>query len=147
IGDALGILLHSERDSTVTGQSRQSMEILGFLQILSFIVVTGLHVMFFVLEAILWTRPKGMAVFNLTPVQAQASAVLAANQGVYNLGLAIGLIVSLFVPSGNAVAAFILAYIAAVGIYGAFTVSIRILFLQSVPALVALALLWSRNLS
>ena len=50
------------------------------------------HVFFFVLEAFLWKKPFGRKVFRTTPEFAEQSAALAANQGLYNLFLAAGLV-------------------------------------------------------
>ena len=57
------------------------------------------HVYFLYLEMFLWTKPKGLATFGNTIEKAQASAVLAANQGLYNGFLAAGLIWGLLHPN------------------------------------------------
>lgn len=49
------------------------------------------HVWFLVLEMFLWRTPFGMRTFGTTPPQAEATAGLAANQGIYNGILAAGL--------------------------------------------------------
>ena len=54
-------------------------------------VVAALHVFFMVLEMFLWDTPHGRRAFGLTPEMAQATARLAANQGLYNGFLAAGL--------------------------------------------------------
>ena len=46
--------------------------------------VALLHLYFLVLEMFFWNKPLGCRVFGLTPGFAQASAALAANQGLYN---------------------------------------------------------------
>ena len=51
-----------------------------------------LHFYFLVLEMFLWTKPAGLRAFGLTPDRAEASRVLAANQGLYNGVLGAGLI-------------------------------------------------------
>jgi putative membrane protein len=61
-------------------------------------VVAALHVFFVVLEMFLWTRPLGLKVFRNTIEKARDSAVLAANQGLYNGFLAAGLVWGLFHP-------------------------------------------------
>ncbi len=102
------------------------------------------HLWFLVLEMFLWTRPLGMKTFRTTPEYARQSASLAANQGLYNGFLAAGLLWSLLHPDGavaRQIALFFLACVAVAGIAGAITVSKRIFFVQSVPALVGLALL------
>ena len=54
-------------------------------------LVAALHLYFLVLEMFLWTKPAGMKAFGLSPEEAAGSAVLAANQGLYNGFLAAGL--------------------------------------------------------
>jgi putative membrane protein len=73
-------------------------------------------------------------------------AVLAANQGLYNGFLAAGLVFALLYPdpvASRAIATFFLASVIAAGLYGAWSVSRRILFVQAAPALVALAAVWA----
>ena len=109
------------------------------------VVVAALHVYFLVLEMFLWRTPFGRRTFRTTAEAAESSAVLAANQGLYNGFLAAGLLWALFwfgVPGGRAVLTFFLACVIVAGIYGAATVSRRILLVQAVPAAVALLPLW-----
>jgi putative membrane protein len=101
-----------------------------------------LHVYILVLEMFLWTTPKGQKAFNLTPEFAQATKVLAANQGLYNGFLAAGLFWGLWLgPAGGGVKVFFLLCVAVAGLYGAATASRRILYIQTVPASLGLALL------
>jgi putative membrane protein len=103
------------------------------------------HILFLVLEMFLWTKPAGLAVFRQTAEQAQASAVLAANQGLYNGFLAAGLLWSLLQSDAGfsfQSKFFFLACVIVAGLYGAYSVNIRILFVQALPAAVALALVW-----
>ena len=62
-------------------------------------VVAALHVYFLVLEMFLWTKPLGLKTFRNTIEKATDSAVLAANQGLYNGFLAAGLFWGLFHPN------------------------------------------------
>ena len=55
-------------------------------------LVAALHLYFLVLEMFLWTKPLGLKTFRNTPEKAAESAVLAANQGLYNGFLAAGLV-------------------------------------------------------
>ena len=105
------------------------------------LLVALLHLGFLVLEMFLWQKPLGRRVFRLSPEQAAATSVLAANQGLYNGFLAAGLFWSL-VPSAHAdeVRIFFLLCVLIAGIYGAFSVSRRILFIQAAPAAIGLAL-------
>ena len=107
-------------------------------------LVAALHLYFLVLEMFLWTEPLGLKTFRNSPEKAAETAVLAANQGLYNGFLAAGLIWGL-VQSVPAFAfetkTFFLLCVIVAGIYGAATVSRRILFVQAAPAALALILL------
>jgi putative membrane protein len=100
-----------------------------------------LHVSFGVLEMFLWRTPYGMRAFGTTPQQAETSAALAANQGLYNWILAAGLGWSLVAPEPTAFAfrVFFLGAVIVAGIYGGLTVSRRILVVQALPAALGLA--------
>jgi putative membrane protein len=105
-------------------------------------LVALLHVWILVLEMFLWTKAPGRKAFNLTPEFAEATRVLAANQGLYNGFLAAGLAWGLWLgPAGTGVKVFFLGCVAVAGLYGAATASRRILFIQTVPAALGLALL------
>jgi len=109
------------------------------------VAVAALHVFFLVLEMFLWTTPFGRRTFRTTPEFAESSKILAANQGLYNGFLAAGLIWGLIaygVQAGRPILTFCLVCIVIAGVYGAATVSRRILLIQAVPALVAAGLLW-----
>jgi putative membrane protein len=108
-------------------------------------LVAALHVYFLVLEMFLWTKPVGLRIFHNTPEKARDSAVLAANQGLYNGFLAAGLIWGLLhaAPAfAFQIKVFFLLCVVVAGVYGAATVSMRILYVQAVPAVLALLLLW-----
>jgi putative membrane protein len=93
----------------------------------------------------LWRTPRGLRSFGMTQEVADSSARLAANQGLYNGFLAAGLLWGLLaygVVSGRAILSFFLACIVIAGLYGGATVNRRIVLIQSVPAAVALALVW-----
>ena len=101
-------------------------------------LVALLHLYFLVLEMFLWTTPKGRKVFGTTTEFAEASKVLAANQGLYNGFLAAGLVWGL-VRGDAATQLFFLACVVVAGLYGAATVGKKILFVQAVPAGLAIA--------
>lgn len=108
-------------------------------------LVALLHVWILVLEMFLWTRPAGLKAFRNTPEKARDTAVLAANQGLYNGFLAAGLVFGLLYPAQPAalhIQSFFLACVAVAGVYGAATAAKKILYIQTVPALIALALVW-----
>ena len=104
-------------------------------------IVAVLHVYFLVLEMFLWTKPAGLRAFGQTPERAEASKVLAANQGLYNGFLAAGLFWSLGLGDrGRQVAIFFLACVIVAGLFGAATASRKILYFQALPGIIALVL-------
>lgn len=109
-------------------------------------LVALLHLWFLVLEMFLWTKPYGRRAFGLTTEKAEATKALAANQGLYNGFLAAGLAWGLYAGAdGYPVKVFFLGCIIVAGIFGAATASRKILWVQAVPAAVALALVcWTQ---
>ena len=105
------------------------------------VLVTAIHVYIVVLEMFLWRTPRGMQAFGTDQAFADRSAPLAANQGLYNGFLVAGLVWGLLAgdPVGYQVRIFFLGCVIVAGIYGAATVSRRILLVQAVPAALALA--------
>ncbi|ALW89671.1 DUF1304 domain-containing protein [Deinococcus actinosclerus] len=107
-------------------------------------LIALLHVYILVLEMFLWTTPRAMKAFGTTPDLAAQTRVMAGNQGLYNGFLAAGLIWGLITGSA-AIQLFFLACVAVAGLYGAATANRRILFIQTVPAALAiLAVLLAR---
>ncbi len=101
------------------------------------------HVWAMVLEMFLWTKPLGRKTFGLSKEDAETSKTLAANQGLYNGFLAAGLVLSFFVASPDTaftLQVFFLACVSLAGLYGAVTANTSILFMQGMPAMIALAL-------
>lgn len=98
------------------------------------------HVGFLVLEMFLWRTAFGRRTFGTTVRLAEATATLAANQGLYNGILAAGLAWSLVAPEPTAFAfrVFFLGAVIAAGVYGGLTVSRRILLVQALPAALGL---------
>jgi putative membrane protein len=97
------------------------------------------HVGFLVLEMFLWTTPYALKSFGMTEDFAKASAVLAANQGLYNGFLAAGLIWGLIAgENGFAIKVFFLTCVIVAGLFGAATAKMSILYAQALPATVAL---------
>jgi putative membrane protein len=110
-------------------------------------LVALLHAGFLALEMFLWTTPFGLKTFNMTPEVAASSAVLAANQGLYNGFLAAGLVWGLVAKTNaTAIKVFFLGCVIVAGIFGAATAKPSILFVQALPAALALlAVLASRR--
>ena len=96
------------------------------------------HVGIMILEMFFWTSPFGLKAFNQTSEAAKASATLAANQGLYNGFLAAGLIWALLSMRRDVVI-FFLACVLVAGLYGGLTAKRSILFVQALPAALALA--------
>jgi putative membrane protein len=103
--------------------------------------VAILHLVFMILEMFLWTRPLGRRIFGLKREFADQTAVLAANQGLYNGFLAAGLVWGLVSRQpANDISVFFLACVIIAGLYGAWTVKPSILFIQALPGAIALLL-------
>jgi putative membrane protein len=117
------------------------MKIVGSVLV---IVVALIHLYILWLEMFAWATPRGRAAFGTTEQFAQESKVLAANQGLYNGFLAAGLIWAVAADS-LAAKIFFLACVAIAGIYGAATSSRRILYVQTLPAVVALVVVLIGN--
>ena len=104
-------------------------------------VIALLHLGFLILEMFLWNHPFGRKTFRMTAEYSQASASLAANQGLYNGFLAAGLIWGL-VSGEFSVKLFFLVCVLIAGIFGGFTAKRSILLIQALPALLGLILLY-----
>jgi putative membrane protein len=106
-------------------------------------IVALLHLSFLVLEMFLWTKPAGRRVFGLSREMAEATATLAANQGLYNGFLAAGLLWGLLAgPDGFWVKIFFTSCVVVAGVFGALTASRSIFWVQALPGLLALTLVW-----
>ena len=107
-------------------------------------VVAVVHVYIVVLEMLLGRKPLGRRIFKTTVEQAEQTATLAANQGLYNGFLAAGLVWALLASDElrRPIGTFFLACVAVAGLFGAATVSRRILFIQTLPAAAGLVALW-----
>ncbi|MBK7686082.1 MAG: DUF1304 domain-containing protein [Rhodocyclaceae bacterium] len=106
------------------------------------VAVALLHLYFMILEMFLWDKPAGLKAFALTPEFAAASKTLAANQGLYNGFLVAGLIWGLLLGAdGIQIKTFFLGCVIVAGVYGGLTVKMKILYVQALPAAIALVLL------
>jgi putative membrane protein len=113
---------------------------MSIIAIVLVVLVALLHLYFLVLEMFLWTKPLGLKVFAQSHEKAEQSKVLAANQGLYNGFLAAGLLWAV-ATAQQPVALFFLGCVVVAGLYGAMTVNRKILFVQALPALAAIAAL------
>jgi putative membrane protein len=121
--------------------SRRFATVQGMVEVAAVLVaiVAAIHVYILVLEMFLWRTPRGLKSFHMDQDFADRSATLAANQGLYNGFLAAGLTWGLLAadPVGFQAKLFFLACVIVAGLYGAATVSRRILLIQAALALVA----------
>ena len=102
-------------------------------------LVALLHLYIMYIEMFLWDKPKGMKTFGLKPDFAKATKVMAANQGLYNGFLAVGLLWGLWLGAeGFQVTVFFLLCVIVAGVYGAISANKTILFVQGAPSLIAL---------
>ncbi len=102
------------------------------------------HVWFLVFEMFLWQSKFAQKAFRMSEQVARDSAVLAANQGLYNGFLAAGLTWGLCTADpvlGHALQVFFLSCMLVAGLFGGLSANKRILFLQALPALIPLAMI------
>jgi putative membrane protein len=112
---------------------------MAFIAGVLIVLVAVLHVLFLILEMFLWESERALKSFHNTPEFAKQSKVLAANQGLYNGFLAAGLIWGLLLgENGFGVKVFFLTCVIVAGVYGSVTAVRRILFIQALPAALAL---------
>ncbi len=104
------------------------------------VLIALLHLYILVLEMFLWDKPSGLKAFGNTLEKARLTKVMAQNQGLYNGFLAAGLLWSLYAPESYALALanFFLGCVLVAGIYGGLTASKKIIYIQALPALIAL---------
>jgi putative membrane protein len=95
------------------------------------------HLGFLVLEMFFWDHPVGRKVFSLTPEISASTAALAANQGLYNGFLAAGLVWALWADRRD-LRVFSLGCVIVAGVFGGLTAKTSILFIQALPASIAL---------
>lgn len=106
-------------------------------------LVAAIHLYILILEIFLWDTKTGRKAFNLSADFARDTRVLAANQGLYNGFLAAGLLWGLWAgESGFQLKVFFLSCVLVAGIYGSITASRKILYVQALPAIAALAALF-----
>src|SRR5216117_3804034 len=102
-------------------------------------VVAAIHIYIVVLVMVLWDTERGRKAFGMTPEFSKSTKALAANQGLYNGFLAAGLVWGIWLGDGGfAVRTFFLLCVIAAGLFGALTVSRKILLVQALPGAVAL---------
>lgn len=107
------------------------------------VIIALLHIYFLILEMFLWDKPIGMKAFGNNLEKAKLTKVLAQNQGLYNGFLAAGLFWSVCAaaPFSLQLASFFLGCVLIAGVYGAITASRKILYIQALPAVIALVVI------
>lgn len=108
-------------------------------------LIAAIHIYILVLEMFLWNRAVRIFSVPKEDRDNKMMRTMLKNQGLYNGFLATGLIWALL--HGNPSFAFQLKLffvgcVAVAGIYGALTANVRILFVQTIPAAIALVLLF-----
>jgi putative membrane protein len=107
-------------------------------------LIAALHFYIAWFEMFVWTS-RGPNVFDTFPPELFEQTIqMAANQGIYNAFLAVGLVWSLFIREEKwqfNVAACFLIFVAVAGVMAAMTVALKSGLPQFVPACIALTLL------
>lgn len=110
------------------------------------IVIALLHLYFLWLEMFAWTT-AAKKVFRTIPEDLfEKTKVLAANQGLYNGFLSAGLLWSLAISEENwsrNIAVFFLCCVAVAGIFGAYSASKKIFYVQALPAIITIILIFT----
>ena len=103
------------------------------------ILVAIIHLYIVILEMFFWTTTYCRRAFGIKSLEfAEETKVLAANQGLYNLFLVVGLIWGL-ISDNPSIGVFFLSCVFIAGLYGAYsTKKVRILYIQSIPAVIGL---------
>ncbi|KGO93545.1 DUF1304 domain-containing protein [Flavobacterium subsaxonicum] len=103
--------------------------------------VALIHTYILWLEMFAWTTRAKKVFRNFPADMFEKTKSMAGNQGLYNGFLAAGLVWSLLISNAewsSNVALFFLACVFVAGVYGAITVQKKILFVQSIPALLGI---------
>lgn len=109
------------------------------------VLIIILHLWFLIFEMFLWRTKLARKTFKMSQELADSSAILAKNQGLYNGFLVAGLVWSMMTNDSNLafqLKLFFLSCISLAGIFGAITASLFIFFLQAMPSLLALIILF-----
>ncbi len=118
---------------------------INILATIGIVITALLHLWFCILEMFFWTKPLGLKIFKINQEYAHQSATLAANQGIYNGFLSAGLLWGLLAENPEQafqVKIFFLSCIVIAGVYAGLSVSRKIFFIQALPALITIILLY-----
>lgn len=114
---------------------------MSVIAILLVVLIAALHGAILWLEMFAWEKHGPRVFKSLDPDLFPKTKVMAANQGLYNGFLAAGLLWSVLISDpiwARNVALFFLICVAVAGLYGAASASKTILYVQTVPAVVAI---------
>ncbi len=107
-------------------------------------VVIFVHAYFLYLEMFRWEASRTRKVFGTTAAFAAESRAMAANQGLYNGFISVGLLCGISLgAAGLIMTCYLLLCVVVAGIYGAMTVTRAAFFAQTIPASVALFAFWA----
>lgn len=109
-------------------------------------LVALIHIWFLFFEMFLWRSKLARDFFKVTDAQLEATQVLAANQGLYNAFLGVGLMAAYLVDDSVStvmIQQYILGCVVVAGIYGALSADKKIFFVQALPAFIAFVLSWA----
>ncbi|ODG98847.1 hypothetical protein A4S05_00450 [Nostoc sp. KVJ20] len=116
-------------------------------------IIALIHILFLVVQMFFWNTDFVQEKLLKNFTTAEVATILAQNQGLYNGFLAAGLIWGLFISQKfpqvepSSIVIFFLICVAIAGIFGSITLKRPTAFLiQSLPAILALFLLWYPNL-
>jgi putative membrane protein len=124
------------------------MTALSIITVVFVALVAGMHLYFLYMEMFAWTTLGKKTFRMLDPNLFEKTKVLAANQGLYNGFLAMGLFWSLTITDiqwSQNVALFFLGCVVVAGIFGWITVHFKLFLVQGIPALIPfLLILWEK---
>lgn len=112
-------------------------------------LAAAMHILFFLMESVLWTKPAVMRIFRQSSADVMATRLMAFNQGFYNLFLAAGAVTGIaFTLAGNPAMGLVLIGANCAIMLGAAIVLLasapkmyRGVIMQGLPPLVSLAAL------
>ncbi|WP_392476496.1 DUF1304 domain-containing protein [Nostoc sp. C110] len=111
--------------------------------IISIILVAAIHIAISIVEIFLWQNPSVYQRLDFTAEIATKVAPIAQNAGLYNSFIAAGLIWGAFAKSNSlGIRIFFLVCVIIAGVFGALTLRWTTLVLQTLPAFIALTLVW-----
>ncbi|MGG6240096.1 DUF1304 domain-containing protein [Nodosilinea sp. AN01ver1] len=111
------------------------------ISVIAVIIVGFIHVAIAMVEMFFWSLPAIYKRLGFTADVARQVAPIVKNAGLYNSFIAVGLFWAAF-SQQTPTQVFFLVCVVIAGLYGAATLKPTTLALQSLPATVALVLVW-----